>query len=101
VDDTLDMIDAGAPPREHPAGGDPDSLRAVELADAMVRCALLTGATVAFVATRDSDVPEGANEAEETHGERQGAPRTLQEHGGVGAILRFRLDGDQAVPDLQ
>lgn len=101
VDDTLDMIGAGAPPLEHPAGGDHASLRAVELADEMVHRTLLTGGTVAFITMRDQEVHEGANEAEETRGERQGAPHTLQEHGGVGAILRFRLDEHQAVPTLQ
>jgi hypothetical protein len=67
----------------------------------MVHRTLLTGGTVAFITMRNQEVPEGANEAEETGGERQGAPRTLQEHGGVGAILRFRLDENQAVPTLQ
>ncbi|MGI8687645.1 MAG: host attachment protein [Thermomicrobiales bacterium] len=101
VDDTLAMVGAGEPPLEHPAGGDTASLRAVELLDEMVHHALMTDSAIAFITTRSVEVPEDANEAEETHGERQGAPQTLQEHGGVGAILRFRLDADQAVPDLQ
>lgn len=101
VDDTLAMVGAGEPPLEHPAGGDTASLRAVELLDEMVHRALMTDSAIAFTTTRNVEVPEDANEAEETHGARQGAPQTLQEHGGVGAILRFRLDGDQAVPDLQ
>lgn len=101
VDDTLGIVGAGEPPREHPAGGDIASLRRVELADEMVHCALMTGGTVAFITTRERDVDEDANEAEEQHGERSGAPATLHEHGGVGAILRFRLDENQTVPDLQ
>jgi protein required for attachment to host cells len=101
VDDTLDLVGAGDPPAAHPAGGNAASLRAVDLTDEMVRLALMTGGTVTFVTTRDRDVPEGPNTAEAMHGERPGAPQTLHEHGGVGAILRFRLDNAQAVPDLQ
>ncbi|MGI8690468.1 MAG: hypothetical protein ACR2M3_17955, partial [Thermomicrobiales bacterium] len=101
VDDTLAMIGVGTPPLEHPAGGDTASLRAVDLLDEMIHRALMTDSAIAFITTRSVEVPEDANEAEQTHGERQGAPRTLQEHGGGGAILRFRLDADQAVPDLQ
>jgi peptide subunit release factor 1 (eRF1) len=101
ADDTLGLVGVGEPPHDHPSGGDHDSLRTIELADEMIHFALMTGGAVAFITTRDSDVPENANEAEERHGERQGAPQTLQKHGGVGAILRFRLDEEQAVPDLQ
>ncbi len=101
VDDTLDLVGAGDPPAEHPAGGDAASLRAVDLTDEMVRLALMTGGTVTFVTTRDAEVTEDPNEAEETRGERQGAQHMLHEHGGVGAILRFRLDEGQVVPDLQ
>jgi protein required for attachment to host cells len=101
IDDTLDLVGAGDPPADHPAGGDVASLRAVDLTDEMVRLALLTGGTVTFVTTRDTDVPEGPNAAEARHGERPGAPQTLHQHGSVGAILRFRLDDAQAVPDLQ
>ncbi|HEY8290842.1 MAG TPA: host attachment protein [Thermomicrobiales bacterium] len=101
VDDTLEMAGAGAPPLEHPAGGDRAALRAVELTDEMVHRALRTGGTVSFITMRDQEVHEDANEAEETRGERQGAPHVLQEHGGIGAILRFRLDEHQAVPTLQ
>lgn len=101
VDDALDIVGAGDPPAEHPAGGDAASLRAVDLADEIIRLALMTGGDVTFVTTRESQVTEGPNEAEETRGERQGAPHTLHEHGGVGAILRFRLDEARAVPDLQ
>lgn len=101
VDDTLEMVGVGAPPLEHPAGGDHASLRAIELTDEMVHRALATGGSVAFITMRNREVPEDANEAEETHGERQGALQTLQEHGGVGAILRFRLDENLAVPDVQ
>lgn len=101
VDDTLAMIGAGEPPLEHPAGGDTASLRAVDLLDAMIHRALMTDSAIAFITTRNVEAPEGANEAEETHGARQGAPCTLREHGGVGAILRFRLDERQAAPNLQ
>jgi peptide subunit release factor 1 (eRF1) len=101
VCDVLDLVGAGDIPAEHPAGGDVASLRAVDLADEMVRLALMTGGTVTFVTTRDIEVPEDPNEAEETRGERQGPQQTLHDHGGVGAILRFRLDEEQAVPDLQ
>jgi protein required for attachment to host cells len=101
VDDTLEMLGVGEPPKEHPAGGDADTLRRIDLADEMIRLALAMGGEVAFITTRDSEVLEDPNQAEETRGERQGAPRTLQEHGGVGAILRFRLDDTQTVPNLQ
>jgi protein required for attachment to host cells len=101
VDDTMDIVGAGEPPAEHPAGGDAASLRAVDLADEMVRLTLMTGGIVTFVTTRNPEVPEGPNTAEKRHGERPGAPQTLHEHGGVGAILRFRLDESQVVPDLQ
>lgn len=101
VDDALDIVGAGAAPTEHPAGGDATSLRTVALTDEMIRLALMTGGDVTFVTTRDGEVSEGPNEAEKTRGERPGAAHTLHEHGGVGAILRFRLDEARAVPDLQ
>ena len=101
ADDSLGLYGVGAPPADHPAGGERADLRAVDLTDAMLRLALATDADVSFVTTRDADVPETPNEAEETHGERAGAPRTLREHGGVGAILRFRLSDDHATTEMQ
>ncbi len=101
MDDALGIVGAGAIPTTHPTGGDPKNLREIDLVDAMIRLALQTNAPVTFVATRDRSVEESPNEAEERHGERAGAPQTLQEHGGVGAILRFRLTDRQATPDIQ
>jgi protein required for attachment to host cells len=100
VDDTLDIVGAGNRPKEHPAGGDVAPLRVVDLTDEMIRLAVMTDASVIFVTTRDREVTETPNIAEETKGERQGAPQTLHEHGGVGAILRFRLDETRAVPNI-
>jgi peptide subunit release factor 1 (eRF1) len=91
MDDAMELVGAGDVPTAHPAGGDPHALRPVDLVDAMIRLALRTDAPVTFVATRDPVVDETPNEAEKQHGERAGAPQALQEHGGVGAILRFRL----------
>jgi peptide subunit release factor 1 (eRF1) len=101
ADDTLGIVGSGDVPTTHPAGGDAKHLRGVDLVDAMIRLAIQTDAPVTFVTTRDRSVDESPNEAEERHGERDGAPQTLQEHGGVGAILRFRLTDRQATPDIQ
>lgn len=100
ADDAMGIVSAGNVPKEHPAGGDAKDLRAVDLVDAMIRLAIQTDAPVTFVTTRDRLVHESPNEAEETHGARNGAPQVLQEHGGIGAILRFRLADDQATPDI-
>lgn len=101
ADDTLGLVGTGAVPDTHPAGGDTANLRAVDLTDAMLRLALMTDAEFTFVTMRDAEVPETPNEAEETHGERAGAPRTLREHGGIGAILRFRINDDHATPETR
>jgi protein required for attachment to host cells len=101
ADDALGIVGAGEVPTEHPAGGDVNDLRPIDLVDAMIRLAIQTDARVTFVTTRNRAVTESPNEAEETHGERDGAAQALQEHGGIGAILRFRLSDAQATAEVQ
>lgn len=69
ADYDLNVYGAGAIPREHPAGGDVESLTPVDLAAEFVRLALSTGATVEIVPSRTA--------------------ARLHQHGGIGAILRY------------
>jgi len=102
ADESLGMIGAGHIPTEHPAGGNLEDLRPVDLREEFVRLALNSAVGVEFVSLRDDGpVTESVNEASREHaGERGGAVAQLAAHEGVGALLRFRLDVDQTVPNM-
>ena len=102
ADYTLPLYGVGSPPREHPAGGDVANLVPTTVEDEVVRLALQIGAEVQLVR---SAVPVGVEEQEQIPDAddptpRSEAARTLDELGGIGAILRYALDAGQPTADL-
>jgi hypothetical protein len=102
ADYTLPLYGVGNPPGEHPAGGDVANLVPTTVEDEVVRLALQLGAEVQLVR---SAVPVGAAEQEEIPDADEPTPRSevarsLDELGGIGAILRFALDAGQPTADL-
>ena len=74
----------------------------VALADVCARLAIQTGADIELVATA---VPVGEEEQEhipdaDDPTPRSEAARSLDEMGGIGAVLRFALDEGQPTADL-
>jgi hypothetical protein len=102
ADYTLPLFGVGSPPREHPAGGDVANLVPTAVEDEVVRLALQIGAEVELVR---SAVPVGAEEQEQIPDAddptpRSEAARSLDELGGIGAVLRYALDDGQPTADL-
>jgi hypothetical protein len=102
ADYTLPLFGVGSPPREHPAGGDVANLVPTAVEDEVVRLALQIGAEVELVR---SEVPVGAEEQEQIPDAddptpRSEAARSLDELGGIGAVLRYALDDGQPTADL-
>jgi Bacterial archaeo-eukaryotic release factor family 10 len=102
ADYTLPLYGVGSPPREHPAGGDVANLVPTTVEDEVVRLALQIGADVELVR---SAVPVGLEEQEQIPDAdnptpRAEAARSLDEMGGIGAILRYALDEGQPTADL-
>ena len=96
------LVGAGDVPAEHPYGGDAAALVAVDLDQELLRLALQQDATLEIVAT---EVPVSAEDLEHVPEAGQDRPRAkaaaqLDAMGGVGAILRFALSGDQATANL-
>lgn len=80
-------------PTEHPYGGEVTNLVAVDLKDELVRLAISTGANVDIIHSPlpvedDIEVPKDGEER------ITDAAARLEEMGGVGAVLRYTLDGD-------
>ena len=102
ADEVLGMTGAGHVPTEHPAGGNVADIRPVDLREEFVRMALLSAVGTEFVNLRETGpVTESVDEAAASDtGARGGAVAALAEHEGVGALLRFRLDVDQTVPNM-
>jgi len=102
ADEVLGMTGAGHVPTEHPAGGNVADIRPVDLREEFVRMALLSAVGTEFVSLRETGpVTESVSEAAATDtGARGGAVAALADHEGVGALLRFRLDVDQTVPNM-
>jgi protein required for attachment to host cells len=102
ADYTLPLFGVGSPPGEHPAGGDVANLAPTAVEDEVVRLALQLGADVQLVR---SAVPVGLEEQEQIPDADEPTPRTeaarsLDEMGGIGAILRYALDEGQPTADL-
>jgi hypothetical protein len=102
ADYTLPLFGVGSPPKEHPAGGDAADLAPTAVEDEVVRLALQIGAEVQLVR---SAVPVGLEEQEQIPDAddptpRSEAARSLDELGGIGAILRYALDEGQPTADL-
>jgi hypothetical protein len=102
ADYSLPLYGTGEVPKEHPAGGDVANLRPTSLADEAVRLALSSGADVALVTTA---VPVSQAELEHVPRADAATPRSeaalaLDALGGIGAVLRYALSGDQPTAEL-
>lgn len=102
ADYTLPVYGAGEPPREHPAGGDVTNLVSIRLEAEAVRLAIQSDAEIEIVRTA---VPVTARELEQVPDAASALPRAaaaiaLDEMGGIGALLRFSLDDNQATANL-
>ncbi len=96
------LVGAGEVPSEHPYGGDAEALVSVKLEHELIRLALQQDATIEFVA---ADVPVSAEDLADIPEAGQARPRSdaatqLAALGGVGAILRYSLTGDQSTAEL-
>jgi hypothetical protein len=103
ADFVQEVYGVGEPPKEHPYGGDPENIVPVDLKEQFIRLAFENDATVQAVKT---DVPVSVEE--QMNIPDAGAPRpraaaakTLDDMGGVGAILRFPVSAYQSTADLQ
>lgn len=94
ADFSLPTYGVGDIPKRHPLGGDQAVIVSIALEDELVRLALQTGATVAII---HSAVPVPDDEIRDLPESDDQRPRTqasadLAQHGGVGALLRFRME---------
>lgn len=101
ADYTMPVYGAGKPPTRHPAGGEAGQIVEVALEDELVRLAVQTGADIQIV---HSAVPiDTASDAPIRQADdafpRSNAAHTLDQLGGVGAILRFALSDEQSVAE--
>lgn len=88
----MNVYGVGGIPAEHPAGGDAKAMVRVDLPNEMFRLALSSDAGIDVI---HSDVPETTDEG--VRESEDGMPITeaaasLNEIGGVGAVLRYTLD---------
>jgi len=88
---SLGVYGMGDIPAEHPTGGDVANLVEVDLVDAFVRLTLQADGSVEFIHTGVAMTEEAADPANRGAGElpRAEPAVSLDEVGGVGAILRF------------
>ncbi len=101
ADYTMPVFGTGKPPKKHPAGGEADQIVEVALEDEIVRLAVQTGADIEIVRSSvpvetDGDAP--VRKADDDF-PRSEAAQTLDQLGGVAAILRFTLSDEQSVAD--
>ncbi|HWV23636.1 MAG TPA: Vms1/Ankzf1 family peptidyl-tRNA hydrolase [Thermomicrobiales bacterium] len=92
ADFDMQVFGVGAIPVAHPAGGDVSALVAVDLPNEMLRLALASGAGIDVI---HSDVPAHTDEAVRQSDDGMPimeAAASLNEIGGVGALLRYALD---------
>lgn len=101
ADYTFPVYGVGAPPAEHPVGGDPAALVAVPLEEELVRLAIQTDAGIEIVRTRPPVTGESIGESSPGDSSpRTEAARALDAFGGVGALLRFALADDHSTAEL-
>ena len=93
ADYTFPVAGAGAPPNEHPAGGDPAAIMPIALEEEMIRLALAQDASIEIVHSlvpieevADGSVPQAGGEPPITEAAKQ-----IDELGGVGAMLRYAV----------
>jgi peptide chain release factor subunit 1 len=101
ADYTLPVYGVGTPPKNHPAGGEADQIVEVALEDEIVRLAVQTGADIEIVHSSvpvetDGDAPIRKSDDDFPRSE---AAQTLDQLGGVAAILRFALSDEQSVAE--
>jgi peptide chain release factor subunit 1 len=101
ADYTMPVFGTGKPPKKHPAGGEADQIVEVALEDEIVRLAVQTGSDIEIVRSSvpvetDGDAP--VRKADDDF-PRSEAAQTLDQLGGVAAILRFTLSDEQSVAD--
>lgn len=100
ADYTMHHFGVGSIPKRHPAGGDADHLVPVQLAEEAVRLALQTGAEIEIVQSvipiaemgEDIEIPDAGAEPPRTD-----AAQSLDEVGGIGAVLRYALNEDRPI----
>ena len=102
ADYSLPLYGVGSPPGEHPASGDAADIVPTMVEVEAVRLALQIGADVELVR---GAVPVGQEEQEQIPDAdeptpRSEAARSLDDMGGIGAILRYALDDGQPTADL-
>lgn len=87
----LGIYGVGDAPAEHPTGGEVADLVEVDLVDAVVRLTLQSDGSVEFIHSAVAMTAETADPANRGAGERPRAEPavSLDEVGGIGAILRF------------
>jgi peptide subunit release factor 1 (eRF1) len=92
ADYTMYLYGVGSKPETHPAGGGIENIREITLDHAFVRLALYTNAEIEIVAS-EVPVSEGGEirDPEEDPRPRSEPAKSLDEFGGVGAILRFTV----------
>ncbi len=102
ADFDLTLYGVGPVPAEHPAGGDAAALVPVALEEELVRLAIQLGAEIEIVKTAVpvavddlADIPEA-----DAAMPRSAAATALDDLGGVGATLRFTLEGERSTADL-
>jgi hypothetical protein len=94
ADFSLPLYGIGHVPTEHPAGGDVSAIVPVAVEEESIRLALQQDAGIEFI---HSPVPVSAEEQERVPDANQPLPiteaaATLNQLGGVGAIIRFTLE---------
>jgi hypothetical protein len=103
VDFSLPLYGSGAPPKQHPAGGDVKNIVPVVLEDEMLRLAIQTGASIQMIQT-DLPHPDAADAPPRDPNDprpRAEPAKVMDEIGGVAALLRFALSEDQSVANAE
>jgi hypothetical protein len=100
ADYSMPVFGAGKAPKRHPAGGDAKQMIPVQLEEEIVRLALQTGAEIEIIQSvvpmaemngEDMEIPEAGSAPPRTD-----AAQSLDEVGGIGALLRFALSDEQS-----
>jgi Bacterial archaeo-eukaryotic release factor family 10 len=101
ADYSLPLYGTGAPPKEHPAGGDAAQIVEIAVEEEMVRLAVQSDSEIELVRTRPPvSIDENTGVPKQGEQQRTEAALMLDTMGGVGAVLRFALDAGQSTADL-
>ncbi|MCC6313255.1 MAG: host attachment protein [Thermomicrobiales bacterium] len=101
ADFTLGLYGVGTVPAVHPAGGNPANLVAVNLVQEAVRLALQFDADVEVIKTDPtSEEGHGRERVVTATRPRADAAKSMDEFGGIGAVLRFTLAPDLSTARL-